>query len=118
MGYSLLGAKSELSLNESTYREVLRLANLHGWKPQGTLQPVAPPESWMGSEPRYLPAKPGVGYFGNDGQIVTDEDAIEIALALDRWLATPEAQCDETQPFSEVVTAFSCFCKESGFDIF
>ena len=71
----LSGPRGDFSMNNTFWGAALDLAQLHGWEPAGTL----PPED---------AAQWGRGYFSNDGQRVTSEDARVLADALERALPT------------------------------
>lgn len=70
MGYDLRGTGGVFRLNTSGWMDLLDLAHRHGWQPAGTEAPEYDPD-WDG------------GYFTNDYQIVTDEDASALADALE-----------------------------------
>ncbi len=75
----LCGAGGYFACNHQGWRDMLDVACLHGWVPAGTLAPsmneAGPWEGpWSGS------------YCYNEGQWVTDEDALALAEALDRTL--------------------------------
>jgi hypothetical protein len=93
MGVDLSGAGGCKWLSWTGWEKLLKLAHEYGWKPAGTKPPrgiVMKPdgsidhemtamyswseEDWDGS------------YFSNNGQYVTDEDAANIADALERAL--------------------------------
>jgi len=80
MGVDFLGAGGSLSINWETWRTLFSRAIEHGWKPQGTLAPSgehALPEDagdWGGD------------YFSNQYQTVSEEDAENMADALERSL--------------------------------
>src|SRR5215472_3146395 len=65
------------------WRQLLMLAHYHGdWEPQGTT--IEGDERWDGS------------YFSNDGQLVGEEDARNLADALER--AAPKLGPTEVRP--------------------
>ena len=77
MGYDLLGFnKDEFRWTGSDWFRVLDLAQLFGWSPQGTINDEI--KNWKG------------GYFSNDYQLVTKDDAKCLAGALKKALNNPE----------------------------
>lgn len=66
--------------NRAWYR-ILSLALMYGWKPAGTLRPP----DWD-DHPRLKDEIWDGGYATNDGQIVTDVDALAMAAALEESL--------------------------------
>lgn len=102
MGMDLLGTGGDFRLNNISWRYVLALVRQHGWEPAGTELPQLTlynrddtvdegatrrvyqeaAEDWDG------------GYSSNDGQWVTDEDARNMAEALEQ--ALPHIPDEET----------------------
>lgn len=83
MGMTLLGSKSDFSMDLSTWSAVLLLAYRNGWAPVGT----EPPEFNQGGEiPMSDRAKWDGSYTGNDGQYVTVKDTQNLAAALENAL--------------------------------
>ena len=88
MGFDLMGKKGSFSTNIAGWGYLFNLAFENGWAPEGTktpgtIQMINPygdgpyPEildNWCGS------------YFSNDFQVVTEEDATNMANALERSL--------------------------------
>ncbi len=85
MGFDLMGKRGSFSTNRAGWRYIFNLAIENGWvpegtKPPGTIQMINPyddgpypeiPDNWCGS------------YFYNDFQVVTEEDATNMANALE-----------------------------------
>ena len=93
MGYCLFSKNKEFYANISFFPKLLRLAYLFGWKPRGTEPPtfdhggyiVIDSSDWDGD------------YFGNSFQNVTEEDAKEIAVSLQKALQyIPDTYEEET----------------------
>ena len=99
MGMDLCGAEGNEYFSNVSWYKILKLAYEYGWQPQGTevggwydengelnRQLSPDPEEWDGT------------YFSNDFQWVTDEDASNIADALERALNDiPDFHTDEKQ---------------------
>ncbi|MBT4557603.1 MAG: hypothetical protein HN749_00015 [Nitrospina sp.] len=97
MGFDLMGKKGSFSTNIAGWGYLFNLAFENGWAPEGTktpgtIQMINPygdgpyPEildNWCGS------------YFSNDLQVVTEEDATNMANALDRSLEFKVSDDDE-----------------------
>jgi hypothetical protein len=97
MGFDLMGKKGFFSTNIDGWGYLYNLAIENGWspegtKPPGTIQVINPygdgpypemPDNWCGS------------YFCNDLQVVTEEDATNMANALDRSLEFKVTDDDE-----------------------
>ena len=75
MGIDLVGAGGSISLSFDFWRDCHRLAVAFGWHPGGTIGPHQLSSDWDG------------GYFTNDWQLVTDDDAKAMAAALYRAVA-------------------------------
>ena len=113
MGYDLSNRNGEFRFTGEGYSMALDLAKLYGWEPQGI----------TGEDSRG-------GYFSNDGQRVENEDALNIALALERALEDiPEAIIEERTEedispllywsgYKEDLRGFIDFCKEGAFRIY
>jgi hypothetical protein len=92
MGMDLSGKGGYLRFSQGAWRAVLALAHEHGWEPAGTEPPkvtVYAPDGVAVDETgtrtgRQRYANWGRGYFTNDCQGVSDEDAANIADALER----------------------------------
>lgn len=97
MGMDLHGASGYERFSYTSWCEILGLAYEYGWKPQGTeagqwydengklIKQLSPdPDEWDGD------------YFSNNFQLVTEEDAANIADALERALDDiPDFDTDE-----------------------
>jgi|SRR5215204_2593331 len=97
MGMDLSGAGGYERFSYPSWRKILELAYEYGWKPQGTepgqrydengelIKQLSPdPDEWNG------------GYFSSDYQWATDEDAANIADALQQALDDiPDFDTDE-----------------------
>src|SRR5262249_37495558 len=84
MGFDLHGRHETVSFNLAGWRYLLETANSFGWQPAGTeapdlenvglgsipIEPIGPARAWNG------------GYFTNDFQTVTDDDARQMGAAL------------------------------------
>jgi hypothetical protein len=69
----LTGPAGHMAFNDTSWVHLLRLATLSGWHPADTLPPEEA-DDWDGN------------YCTNDGQRVADEDARNLAEALERAL--------------------------------
>jgi hypothetical protein len=80
MGMDLISAHGGyFTIHHRGWSFLLSLAEAYGWQPAGTLPPLEfSSEEWRG------------GYFSNDGQLVTSEDAHALAKALQLALDAPE----------------------------
>jgi hypothetical protein len=67
----LSGKGGEMSFNNGTWGHLLKLATMNGWEPAGTRKRS---REWDGN------------YWTNDGQRVTDDDARNLADALEEAL--------------------------------
>ncbi|NQU10052.1 hypothetical protein HQ590_04635 [bacterium] len=86
MGYTLEGEREQwVQLSSTQWAFVLKLAQDHGWKPMGTEapgwtdkdgNPVADYSDWDG------------GYDWNEGQWVSEQDAANLATALEQALSS------------------------------
>jgi len=76
MSYLLKNRQEEFHVTTWHWRPLLRLAEKYGWEHPGTLRPFDYPKDkeWNGN------------YWWNSGQIVTNEDAKNLAQALERSL--------------------------------
>jgi hypothetical protein len=84
--------------NSTAWPILLRMAEFYGWKPSGTKCPVIY-NTENGSYDEY---KDWDGsYLGNNGQKVTDEDAIALATALEKSLDDiPDVEtCEKTASY-------------------
>src|SRR5215204_7497515 len=98
MGMDLSGAGGIQRFSSTSWCKVLKLAYGYGWKPQGTepaqwydengelVKQISPdPDEWDGNN-----------YFSSDFQLVTEEDAANIADALQQALDDiPDFDTDE-----------------------
>jgi len=76
MGYDLYSRKKIFRSHIEDFPKLLDLAYLFGWKPRGTEAPsIEGYSEWKSEEWKG-------GYFSNDFQVVTSEDAIDIAESL------------------------------------
>jgi hypothetical protein len=82
MGFDLSNGDRYFRMGNSQYPKVLNLAFMYGWIPQGTIrnEDLFPPERTG------IPPGTRDGYFSSDFQMVTEEDALELAKALERAL--------------------------------
>jgi hypothetical protein len=106
MGYTLCGhAVDGLDFNVFEWGHLFELGGAFGWKPQGTLYPERPPEAGPVTYPDVDKAKRSdlSGYFGNDFQWVTDEDAAAWGAALFRAVAALERETPLTPWQARVV---------------
>jgi|SaaInlStandDraft_2_1057019.scaffolds.fasta_scaffold19057_5 hypothetical protein len=112
MGMDLNGQKSDLSLNFSSWRSVYDLAIENGWKPEGTKTPgeiqIISPDDDGGPFPEKDPDLEG-GYFSNSYQLVTDEDANNMADAVERSFGSQPGE------FDEYLRKFIVFAREGYF---
>ena len=88
MGMDLSGAGGKERFNNASWSKILKLASEYGWKPRGT-----EPERWHDAATGRLceqlspnPDEWDGSYSSNDFQWVTDEDAANIAYALEQAL--------------------------------
>ncbi len=89
MGFDLYGEKGCYCLNWSGWRKVFELAIENGWKPAGTKPPdekVIKQFYGDNAPPHPMADNRNGSYFSNDLQLVTAEDAANMADALDRSL--------------------------------
>lgn len=125
MGVDLGRPDEGLSMNHATWANVLMLALLYGWEPMGTDDPITgAPEGGWGPEgwDRW-------DYSSNDWQVVEDEDAANIADALERalgdipdqhaepWEVTVRPRVRKAEHDSYFVTPadlLSCFSGNAG----
>jgi hypothetical protein len=116
MGMDLHGAAGYFRFNNWSWYQVLELAYEYGWKPAGT-----EPGQWCDPETGELdeqlspdPDEWDGTYFSNDHQWVTDEDAANIADALERALEDKPDSSDEAKQW---VRDFIAFCRAGAFFI-
>jgi hypothetical protein len=94
MGMDLSGKGGYFRFSQGRWGAVLKLAHEHGWEPAGTVPPeftVYAPDGVTVDEVRTRAERQSYanwegGYFTNDTQVVSDEDAANIADALERAL--------------------------------
>ncbi len=80
MGIGLRGAGGEVNMSHATWGAILMVAEEFEWEPWGTVRPMGEEDpSWSGT------------YLSNDWQTVTEEDAANIAAALERAQQTSPA---------------------------
>ncbi len=100
MGVDLMSEAGGPSFMANWYgwRWLFDLACRYGWEPQGTIYPDIDyfrrnypdtPESDL--DPDYAKTWNG-GYFTNDEQLVTAEDALEMAKAIEKYLSEPHSR--------------------------
>ncbi len=93
MGYDLIG-HGGATYNVDTWPRLLDIARAFGWEPQGTVAPTYEKGECCGT------------YITNDGQLVTDEDAKALGLALYRALdavtSGKELIKEQSQAFREL----------------
>lgn len=97
------------------YDDLLNIAQNYGWQPMGTryntdFYVVLYPEIPLTEHQKIASYWQG-GYFTNDKQIVTAEDASNLATALEKSLN------DLSDAAKSWVTEFTEFCKAGSFDI-
>jgi hypothetical protein len=90
MGYDLSGEASYFRFSIREWPVCLKLAKAFGWEPLGTIDPLnhTSPELWSGND-----------YTSNAWQLVTMEDAKQMASALRRAIKATEV--DDPDPSSE-----------------
>jgi len=72
MGYTLIGKQGKLTLRDSDFPQLLRLAKFYGWEPEGTVKPEEYGDKpWNSRE-----------YLSCEGQRVRNHDAKKLARAL------------------------------------
>ncbi len=77
MGIGLRGAGGTLDMSHQLWNDVLEIAWQCDWEPAGTIRPRGETDlNWDGT------------YLSNDWQTVTEEDAMNIAAALERALVS------------------------------
>jgi hypothetical protein len=93
MGMDLRGTERDYSVNHSGWKSLIRLALRYGWWPAGTVageDGECPPHAraleftGVAIQKTAFDALCVGGYFSNDWQVVTDSDAIRMAMALER----------------------------------
>jgi hypothetical protein len=92
MGYDLQG-RGGASFNIAAWSMCLDVATAFGWKPAGTIGPDDCDGEWGG------------GYFSNDYQQVTDDDARALAAALRQALVALETKQTLTKEQSKACDA-------------
>jgi hypothetical protein len=102
MSFDLSGVshKERISFNYSRWESVLVLADLYGWLRKGTT--LEDDVNWSGT------------YYTNDGQVVSVEDANELANALER--ALPDVPREETVPRAQVWMSMEYHLKRASLD--
>jgi hypothetical protein len=72
MAYTLIGKQGKLTLRDSDFPQLLRLAKFYGWEPEGTVKPEEHGDKpWNSGE-----------YLTCEGQRVRNPDAKRLARAL------------------------------------
>lgn len=76
-------------INNRGWRRIFRLALMFGWEPHGTQYNTSSLEimDWDQNN-----------YFTNDGQVVTQDDAIELANAIDQAITKLEEEDPDDNP--------------------
>ena len=74
MSMTLSGAKRTLCVGHGPWSQTLAIAHENGWQPMGTLPPICDQHMASGN------------YSSNDSQLIVDEDAANMADALERAL--------------------------------
>lgn len=113
MGMDFIGDGRSFRLSNSGWILIFNLACDYEWVPSGTtidsLQTGIAESDWNG------------GYHSNDGQMVDDQDAMGLAVALEKALAEmPDEKIDNGWGGPEekaMVRDFIAFCSKSGFMI-
>ena len=116
MGYELcqIHSNDEFRYQYSVWPRILLVASEHGWHAEGTKLRSDIPchKEWDGT------------YFSNDGQIVSKQDALNLAFALAKALiAIPdeptkeEPFCYFTSSWRQYLIEFIQFCKKGPFII-
>ena len=104
MTFDLIRGKRSDGFNNNGCCTLLNAAERHGWEPVGTV----PGDDWRDAE------EWSGGYFTNDGQRVTKEDALALAIAIEKAVAENDPELKE---FPLRCMAFAEFCREGGFEI-
>jgi hypothetical protein len=87
MGMDLNGAGGSFRWNFFSWPRLLQIAEDYGWEPAGTLPPEPTPEDEEDTEEKAEGDRAWSGsYTTNDGQVVTAEDAANLADALEQAL--------------------------------
>lgn len=115
MGVDLHGAGGYFPLNWNAWCALLDLAQANGWKPAGTLVTdldldcvADDPATWDGS------------YTQNEYQIVTEDDAHNMADALERGLKKLQSDpvgAGASDRWIEIVRMFVAYCRFGKFNI-
>jgi len=113
MGFDLLGTKENFCVGWVGWRTVYNLAIENGWKPTGTKPPNKETMAQLHGGPPSHPLSDDWdgSYFSSDFQIVTEEDATNMADALDRSLELQTSDDDEW------LRSFSRFARSGEFVI-
>lgn len=112
MGMELVRGNEICNVSAIFWGECLELANAFGWRPAGTLYPIADPcrldeREWGG------------WYTSNDWQRVTDVDAWALAAGLYRAISAIERGLELTPDQKEALTRMEIelrrpFARQSG----
>jgi hypothetical protein len=110
MGMSLSGTKRTLCMNLAAWSFTLCLAFDNGWRPRGTLPPIhGPYDGGQNPDAEWN----AINYSSNDGQLVDDQDAANLADALERALFAL-GNVEWADQLRDVIT----FCREGGFRLY
>jgi hypothetical protein len=119
MGVDFYSSDGKFYFTWWAWRRVFDLAIEHGWEPAGTEAPSWEEPDGCTGQPSYDPKEWNGGYFSNDGQYVTPEDARNLADALERVINDmPEYENCSLARDKEYLRDFVDFCrKPTGFSI-
>lgn len=110
MGYDLSSKKKSKNdyyrFNIWGWGKVLELAEKYGWNPKGTVIEDNTQTLWEGY------------YTSNDGQLVTDEDVLEIKKALELALGDKDYTKREAKEWISHIEGFTKFLENGAFYIF
>jgi hypothetical protein len=111
MGYDLHNKHGDyFRANIARWPFLLDTARKHGWEPSGTL---APEYNEGGETTAFDRATWDGGYFSNDFQRVSDNDARNIAAALRKALKTAEFSPEDEW----YLRHFIAYCQNGSFEI-
>ena len=111
MGYDLHNKYGDyFCATVASWDFLLDIARKHGWEPSGTL---APEFNEGGETSAFDRANWAGGYFSNDFQRVSDNDARNIAVALRKALKTDKFSHEREQ----FIRHFTAYCQNGSFEI-